>query len=177
MSISSDFSVYTQWAGYLTIFCLVVTIVAFVLKWGQRFRLVGITSFMGVLTIGLFGLSLGLFTREVIPGAIRFSLVYDNGANQAVIVVPATIKKSELEPTLRQAANDFFSYGRIGVGGDNQFTVRARALVHTGEGITKPLYLGQARRSLSERTEDQLKIEIFSKNFAQLPQTKNEKKS
>jgi hypothetical protein len=92
-------------------------------------------------------------------------------------VVPATIKKSELEPTLRQAANDFFSYGRIGVGGDNQFTVRARALVHTGEGITKPLYLGQARRSLSERTEDQLKIEIFSKNFAQLPQTKNEKKS
>lgn len=177
MSLSSGLSVYAQWSGYLTIFCLIVTIVAFILKWGQRFRLVGVTSFMGVVTIGLFGLGLGLFTREVIPGAVKYALVYDNGANQAVIVVPATITKSELEPTLHQAANDLFSYGRMGAGGDNQFTVRARALVHQIDGITKPLYLGQVKRSLSNRTDDNLKIEIFARNFAQLPQIKNDKKS
>jgi hypothetical protein len=177
MSIDNSFSIYAQWSGYLTIFCVILTILAFILKWDLRFRLFGATSFMAVVTLGIFALGLGLFTRELIPGAAKFSLVYDNGANQAVIVVPATIKKSELEPTLRQAAHDLFSYGRIGGGGDNQFTVRARAVVHTAEGISKPLYIGQAKRSFADRSDKELKIEVFSKNFANLPRSQNEKKS
>lgn len=163
-----DFLTYAQWSGLLTLACLLLAVLGFILGWGIRFRLVGITGFMAVLTGGIFALSLGLFNRTTIPGAVRFSLVYDNGANQAVIVVPATITESELEATLRQAASNLFSYGRTGIGGNNQFTVRARALLHPEPGISQPLYLGQARRSLAVRDEEQTQVEIFADSFAQL---------
>jgi hypothetical protein len=169
---SLDFTTYTQWLGIFTLVCFVITIVAFILKWGFRFRLVGVTSFMGVLTIGVFALGLGLFTRTVVPGAVRFSLAYDNGATQAVITVPAQITQSQLDATLRQASNDLFSFGRNSIGSDNQLTVRARALLHPEPGNTIPVYLGQAKRSLFNRDEE-AKIEIFSEQLAKLE--KNDK--
>jgi hypothetical protein len=164
---SIDFTTYTQWLGILTLVCLVLTIVAFIFKWGFRFRLVGVTSFMGVLTVGVFALGLGLFTRTVVPGAVRFTLAYDNGATRAVITVPAQITQPQLDATLRQAANDLFSYGRNSIGSENQLTVRARVLLHPESGVTVPVYLGQAKRSLFNRDEA-AKIEIFSDQFAKL---------
>ena len=58
---SLGFSSYTQWSIIATVVLLLLTIVGFIFKWGIRFRLVGITSFMVVLTVGLFGLVGGLF--------------------------------------------------------------------------------------------------------------------
>ena len=168
MELSVDFVTYTQWSAYITLAFLVLALLGFIFTWGIRFRLVGVTGFMIVLTVGCFALSLGLFTRTVIPGAVRFAVVYDNGANQAVISVPNTISESELKATLQQAADDLFSYGRTGMGGDARMTIRARTILHPQTGITRPLYLGQVRRSLSQRQDGNLDIEIFSKNFAQL---------
>jgi hypothetical protein len=165
---SVNFSNYAQWSGILTLVCLALTILAFVLKWGIRFRLVGATGFMGVLTAGIFALGLGLFTRTVIPGAVRFALAYDNGATQAVIAVPPTITKSELEATLHQAANDLFSYGRTGIGGSNQLTIRARAILHPKSGVSIPVYVGQVKRPLGNRSDENIQIEVFGEKLAQL---------
>lgn len=168
MELSTGFSPYVQWSGILTLVCLLATIVAFIVKWSERFRLVGVTSFMTVVTAGLFALGLGLFTRSVIPGAVRFSLVYDNGATQAVISVPAEIDESQLDATLRQAAQDLFSYGRNAIGTNNQLKIRARTLLHPEPGVTKPLYLGQVKQTLGKRDDASMEVEIFSKSFAQL---------
>ena len=165
---SLDFFTYAQWSGILTLVCLVLTIVAFVLSWGFRFRLVGATGFMGVLTASLFALNLGLFTHVAVPGAVRFLLVYDNGATQTVITVPPTITKSELEATLRQAASDLFSSGRNSIGGDNKLTIRARVLLHPEPGLTAPTYLGEVKRSLAQRDDEQMQVEIFPENLAKL---------
>ena len=164
-----DFAIYTQWSGYLTISALILTILAFALKLGVRFRFVGITGFMAVLTIGLFGLSLGLFSRTDIPGAVRFIRVYDNGANQVVISVPQTITETELRATLLQASNDYFSYGRGSRAGDKQLTVRARTMLHPKPGVSQPIYLGQARSALGIEKEGGMDIEISKKSFAKLP--------
>lgn len=164
---SLDFSTYTQWSAIATISFLILAIIAFIFQWGIRFRLVGITGFMAVLTVGLFGLGLGLFTRTEVPGAVRFSRVYDNGADQVVIVVKSSINQTELEATLKQAANDYFSYGRTG-GNDNKLTVRARTLIHPESGLTLPLYLGQIKRSLRVRDDENWQIEIFQDNLNQL---------
>lgn len=166
---SLNFSNYAQWSAIATAFFLLLTILAFFLKWGIRFRFVGVTSFMGVLTVGLFALGLGLFTHTVVPGAVRFALVYDNGATQAVISVPPQITESELDATLRQAASDLFSFGRNSIGGEDRLTIRARAFDHPETGVSIPVYLGQVKRSLANRDDDQLQVEIFSKNFAKLP--------
>ena len=164
-----DFLLYTQWSGYLTIAALILTILSFALKWGFRFRFVGITGFMAVLTIGLFGLSLGLFSRTDVPGAVRFIRVYDNGANQVVISVPPTITETELRATLLQASNDYFSYGRGSRAGDKNLTVRARTMLHPKPGVSQPIYLGQARSALGIEKEGGMDIEIFKKSFAKLP--------
>lgn len=168
MPTTADFLIYAQWAGIATLALAALTILSFVVKWGIRFRLVGITGFIAVLTVGLFGLGLVPFTRTVIPGAVKFSTVYDTGATQAVIAVPPTISTSELDATLRQAANDLFSSGRLGRG-QNQLTVRARTVLHPEPGISVPLYLGQIRRSLVVREDDQMVIELFPDNLAKLP--------
>ena len=168
MLTTADFLTFTKWAGILTLACAVITLVAFIFKWGFRFRLVGATGLLGVLTTGLFALAIVPFTRTVIPGAVKFNLVYDTGAAQTVIVVPQKITESELEATLRQAASDLFSYGRLS-GIDNQLTIRARTILHTEPGVSKPLYLGQIKRSLATRDDENMAVEIYSESFAQLP--------
>ncbi len=163
---SLDFGTYTLWSIYGTIAFLVLAIIGFIFKWGFRFRLVGATGFMAVLTVGLFALSLGLFNRIEIPNAVKFNLVYDNGANQAVITVPIDINETELKATLQQAANDLFSYGRTAMDGDDKLTIRARVQIHE-KNKTIPLYLGQIKRSLILKEDSNPEITIFTDNMAE----------
>ena len=170
MQLATDIATYALWSGYGTIACLVITVIAFIAGWAFRFRLVGVTSFMGVLTASIFALSLGLFSHTEIPGAVRYSLIYDNGANRAVIAVSPNIETSAIEPTLRQAALDLYSYGRTGTNGNDRFTVGLRTVLHPETGVSQPLFLGQATRSLSVRDESNLEVEVFTENITQLPQ-------
>lgn len=170
MLTTADFLSFAQWAGILTLVSGVIAVLGFIFKWGIRFRLVGITGFLGVLTGGLFALGLVPFTRTVIPGAIPFKVVYDNGGPQTVIAVPSKLTETELDATLRQAASDMFSLGRIG-GLDNQLTIRARTIIHPEPGVSKPLFLGQVKRSLSSRNDEKMVIDIYPESFAQLPKS------
>ena len=167
--MSTDLLTYAQWSGIATFACLVLTALSFIVGWGFRFRLVGVTSFMGVITLSILALGLGLFTRVQIDGATRYTLVYDNGANQAVVAVSPQIEKSAIEPTLRQAAVDLFSYGRSGLNQGNKLTIKLRTVIHPEPNMSRPLYLGQIKRSLGAKNDDNMEIEIFSQNIAQLP--------
>jgi hypothetical protein len=156
------------WSGYFTLFCAVLMLLGLVLKWGVRFRLVGITGFMGVLTGGLFALGLGLHDRPQIPGATKFVRVFDSGASQVVIVVPPTITETQLDATLRQAAVDLYSTGRLSQG-EATMTIRARAVLHPAPGVSQPVYLGQIKPSLASPT-DQPIVELDHEQLARLPQ-------
>ena len=169
--MNSDFAIYIKWSAILTGAVFLFTLIAFIFRWGFRFRLVGITGFMGVLTVGLFGLSLGLFSYTDVPGAVSFSVVYDNGGSQVVIKLPPTVTELEVEASLRKASADLYSYGRLG-GANRQMTIRARTVIHPEEGVSKPLYLGKVARSLSQDRQDtNLDIEVYSSQFSQLPDT------
>lgn len=168
MFTTSDFLTFAQWSGIATLVFGALAVLSFLVKWGIRFRLVGVTGFMLVLTTGLFALSLVPFTRTVVPGAVRFATVYDSGATQVVIAVPSTITPTELDATLRQAANDLFSPGRLG-GRDEKLTIRARTVLHPEPGLSEPLYLGQVRRSLFQREDEQMMVELIPDHLAKLP--------
>jgi hypothetical protein len=172
MPTTADFITYTQWAGFATLAFAALTVLSFLAKWGIRFRLVGATGFLVVLTSGLFALGLVPFSRTVVPGAVKFTTVYDSGAAQAVIAVSPTITASELDATLRQAANDLFSPGRLSRGED-KLTIRARTVLHPAPGISEPVYLGQIRRSLFERDDQQMVVELNSDRLAKLPPAPN----
>lgn len=166
---TTDFLSYTQWSGIATLVLAAVAILGFIVKWGIRFRLVGATGFMLVVTVGLFALSLEPVGRTAVPGAMKYTLIYDNGSTQTVIKTSPQITPEELEATLRQAASNLYSYGRSGSRGDNQMTIRARTVIHPQPGVSVPLYLGQIKRSLNTRLDSEMAIEIYTDKFAQLP--------
>ncbi|MGB3613252.1 MAG: Ycf51 family protein [Elainellaceae cyanobacterium] len=164
----STFLAAAQWSGILTLLAAAVTALGLFLGWGIRFRLVGVTGFMAVLTVGIFALGLVPFTRTVVPGAVPFSRVFDNGATRAVIAVPPTITASELEATLEQAASNLFSPGRMSTG-QSQLTIEARTVLHPEPGLSQPLFLGKVERSLSSREDSDMAITLYRDRIAQLP--------
>jgi len=164
MISTADFLTYTQWMAIATVICAVLTGLGFALQWGIRFRLVGITGFMGVLVVGLFGLSVVPFTHPLIPGSTKYSLVYDNGGNQLVIAVAPEITETALKATLQQALGAFSSYGRLG-GANGSLVVRARTIIHPEPGVSRPLFLGEVERSLMSRTTPDSEPKINQRNF------------
>ncbi|MGG6298012.1 Ycf51 family protein [Leptolyngbya sp. AN02str] len=167
---TADFLKIAQWSGIFTLVCGAIAILGFLFKWGIRFRFVGVTGFMAVLTVGLFSLSLFPLTRTIIPGAVRYTSVYDSGSTNVVITVPTPLTEEAFTATLQQAASDMFSPGRLGRGGEDRLTIRARTVIHPSEGVSEPLYLGEVRRSLLNRDDEDMTIRINRANFAKLPQ-------
>ncbi|NJM47768.1 MAG: DUF2518 family protein [Alkalinema sp. RU_4_3] len=158
---------YAQWIAILGGVLTLVTIVAWIASWGIRYRLVGITSFTFVVAASVFALGLGLFQRTAVPGSVAYARVFDTDTDRIVISLPATIRPDQLDATLRQAASDLFSPGRASSTG--VLTVRARTVLHPQAGISLPLYLGEARRSLSSREDENMAVEFYQDNIALLP--------
>ena len=148
----------SQWMAILTIVLGSITGIAFVTNRGFRFRMVGVTGFTGVLTVGVFALGLSLYQRPSIPDAQKFVRVFDRASNQVVIAVNPEITATQLEATLRQAVTDLSASGRTSP--DGTLTVRARVLLHSSEGVSQPLYLGAAVRSLDSKRDGVSGIQV-----------------
>ena len=135
------------------------------IKW--RFAFFGYTAFTLVLAAGLGALSLAPIVRTTIPGTAPFSTVFDDNSSNAAIAVSPGITPEKLDPTLRQAAANLYSYGRYSPS-TSILTIRARAVVHPEPGISLPIYLGQVQRSMALRDDPDMTIDIDSSAFAQL---------
>ncbi len=164
MISTADFLKYSQWSGIATLAVAALTIAALVLQWGFKYRLVGATGFMVVLTVGLFGLGLVPIVHTNVPGALHYSLIYDNGSDRATITVATPISETGLDATLRQAAADLYSYGRSG-SIDRQLKIRARTVIHPQAGISEPLILGEVIRSLGGGEDGKLAVRIDHRNL------------
>jgi len=170
MAIVVEFLDLAKWLALATLLAALLTVLGFRLQWGIRFRLVGITGFLGVLVVGSFALSLGLYQRTEIPGSIPYSLIYDTGGTQVVIAVKPDVEPESLEATLRQAAYNLFSSGRYAQPGETQLRIRARTIIHPAPGISQPLYLGEVQRSLAVRDDQNMAVSIDFGQFQQLQQ-------
>ena len=130
MAESIDLLTIAEWLGIATVMSAIATLLAFILKWGVRFRFVGITSFTAVLALGVLALKLSLYQRVTIEGAERFVSVYDNGGGQVVIAMkPEQIHPESLPATLKQAAYDIYSPGRLNSNGNDRMLIRARTIL------------------------------------------------
>ena len=134
----------TKWMGIATLALTALTALAFLTKWGIRFRLVGASAFCGVLTAGFLGLSFQPLVPITFEGSVPYTTVFDSGASQLVIAVPADITDAQLAATLQQAAVNSFNPSRLS-GGVQGAMIRARAIVHRDPGISDLVYLGQVK--------------------------------
>lgn len=170
MFTTPEFLTFAKWLSLVTLAGVVLTVLGFWFSWGIRFRLVGLTGFLAVIVVGSFGLSFGLLQRTLIPGSAPFTVIYDTGGTQAVILVSTDMTAPILEATLRQASYDLFSPGRLGQFGETHLTIRARALLHPEPGISEPILLGWIRRSLVDQQDENMNVGI---NYAHLEQLQN----
>ncbi|MEL6938565.1 MAG: Ycf51 family protein [Cyanobacteria bacterium J06598_1] len=161
-----QFLVFTGYFAIATLAFGVITALSFILKWGIRFRLVGATGFMGVLTVGLFGLSFQPLTQATIPGAIPYTTVFDSGASQIVIAVPNEITRTELEATLQQAASNLLKPSRLGGMGQAKPLIRARSIVHN-DGASELVYVGSVTPGTGKTAEEKAPVvEIYPQQLA-----------
>ena len=84
--------------------------------------------------------------------------MFDSAYNQVVITDSPEITAPQLEATLRQAVTDLSASGRTSP--DGTLTVRARVLLHSSEGVSQPLYLGAAIRSLDSKRDGVSGIQV-----------------
>lgn len=165
----SLFATAARYCGILAAILGVVTVILWVrgIKW--RFAFFGYTAFTVVLAFGLAALSLGPIVRTTIPGAAPYTTVFDDGSTRATIAVNGGITPEKLSLTLEQASQNLYSAGRY-ASTSRTLVVRARTIVHPEAGISKPIYLGEVRRSLLVRDDPEQQVSVDIAAFGELRQ-------
>ena len=119
-----------------------LTVVGFIARWGIRFRLVGVSSFTFLLAISSWAFGVSYTPPVVIEGAVRAPIVFDNGSDLVVAQIPIDIDPSSIAPTLKQIAGNLRGSGRS----NPTVVVRLRGLESVGEGLARPVVLGETVR-------------------------------
>ena len=139
-------TIWFTWGGIALTF---LTIIAFLARWGIKFRLIGTTVFTLLLAASTWVFSESYTPPIVKEGAKYAPIVYDNGSNLVVAQVPNDFPNESIQPTLDQIA------ANLKGGSRNKTTVRVRmrTLQPIEEGITQPIILGEVTRDLREKVQ------------------------
>ena len=130
---------WLAWSG-LALFGL--TAIAFIAKWGVRFRLVGVSSFTLLLSVSCWAFAVSYTPPVVIEGATRAPVVFDNGSDLVVAHLPSNASDETIQPTLEQLAGNLRASGRS----TSTVTVRLRSFDNSVDGRSRPLIRGELKR-------------------------------
>jgi hypothetical protein len=146
MSTDPILLVAGEWLGAASGVLAVLTVSGFLLGWGIRFRLVGVTSFTALLALSCLAFAVSYRPRVVVEGAVSVPIVFDNGADLVVAAAPADLPDAAIAPTLEQVARNLRGNGRQT--DDAIVRVRLRRTEARDAGVSEPVVLGEARRDL-----------------------------
>jgi hypothetical protein len=136
-----------QWLGVAGAVLALVTVVAFLLGWGVRFRLVGITSFTLLLAISCLAFAVSYKPRISVNGAITVPVVFDNGTDLVIGAAPPDLAPEAIAPTVEQLALNVQARGRSSA--DGLVRVRLRRIEPVEGSAGRPVVLGEARIDLA----------------------------
>ena len=135
-----------EWLGVASAVLLVLTLVAFVVRWGIRFRLVGVTSFTVLLSLSCLAFAVSYAPRQLVDGAVSVPVVFDNGSDLVVAAAPADLDPAAFAPSVQQVALNLRGSGR----GTQLVEVRLRRVEPTAAGTDTPVVLATAIRNLAD---------------------------
>ena len=135
-----------EWLGAASAVLLVLTVVAFLVRWGIRFRLVGVTSFTVLLSLSCLAFAVSYTPRQTVEGAISVPVVFDNGSYLVVAAAPADMPLETFLPSVEQVAINLRGSGR----GTQTVEVRLRRVESTADGTDTPIVLATAIRNLAD---------------------------
>ena len=135
------------WLGIASGALLLITVVAFLLRWGIRFRLVGVTSFTVLLSLSCLAFAVSYAPRAMVEGAVSVPVVFDNGSELVIAAAPTDLAEEAYRPTVEQVALNLRGGGRKGDHG--VVHVRLRRVEPVSPGVDRPVILAAADRDLS----------------------------
>ena len=135
----------SKWLAWSGLGLSVLTVVAFVTRWGLRFRLVGVSSFTFLLAVSCWAFSISYSPPVRVEGAVRVPIVFDNGTDLVVAQASSGFAQEAITPTLNQIAANLRPGGR-----NMEVRVRLRQLQTESEGSSRPVVLGETKRDFSQ---------------------------
>jgi len=158
MSMSEVIQDVTKWLSWGGAGLGVLTILAYLFSWGIKFRLTGITIFTLLLSGSCWAFEQSYRPPFNVEGYKYAPIVYDNGFDLVVAQASDDFPEEAIKPTLLQIAGNLKGGGRNGA----QVKVRLRKVESAGEGISKPIVLGEIINDLKEAKI----IELPDRNYS-----------
>ncbi len=136
----------TKWFLWASLAISVLTLISFLVKWGQSFRLVGALGFTLLLAASSWAFGASYTPPLVVDGALHPPIVFDNGKDLVVAQANEDFPVEAIEATLLQLAGNL----RGGTRNGGLVHVRLRQVISNGEGISQPIILGEVTRDIKE---------------------------
>ncbi len=146
MSMSEVIQDITRWLAWGGLGLVFVTILAYLLNFGIKFRLTGISIFTLLLSASCWAFNQSYTPPVNVEGYKYAPIVYDNGYDLVVAQASNDFPKDAIKPTLLQIAGNLKGGGRNGA----QVKVRLRKIEPAGYGISQPIIIGEVINDLKE---------------------------
>ena len=131
--------------GFLGIFLLLFTIIAFVFNFGFKFRIIGATIFSLLLSFSSWAFIQSYSEKVSIEGSRYLPIVYDNGFDLIVAKAEDDFPDEAIEPTLRQLSVNLRKGSRSGA----NVKIRIRKLERITNEVSKPV-CGEIQKTVNE---------------------------
>ena len=131
--------------GFLGIFLLCVTLIAFLFNFGSKYRIIGATIFSLLLSLSSWAFIQSYSEKVVIEGAKYVPIVYDNGFDFIIAKADDAFPEESIEPTLEQLSENLRKGSRSGA----NVKIKIRKLEKISDDVSKPLVLGEAQKNVN----------------------------
>ena len=130
--------------GFLGIFLLCVTLIAFIFDFGFKFRTVGATIFSLLLSLSSWAFIQSYSEKVIIEGSQYVPIVYDNGFDLIVAKAEDDFPEESIEPTLKQLSENLRKGSRSGA----NVKIKLRRLEKISDGVSKPVVIGEIQKNV-----------------------------
>ena len=148
----------TKWLAWVGLGLGGLTLLAYLFNWGIKFRLTGTTIFTLLLSGSCWAFEQSYSPPISVEGYKYAPIVYDNGFDLVVAQASNDFPEEAIKPTLLQIAGNLKGGGRNGA----QVKVRLRKIESAGDGISKPIILGEVINDIKESKI----IELPKRNYS-----------
>ena len=131
--------------GFLGIFLLCVTVIAFVFNFGFKFRIIGATIFSLLLSLSSWAFIQSYTEKIVIEDAKYVPIVYDNGFDLIIAKADDDFPEESIEPTLEQLSENLRQGSRSGA----NVKIKIRKLEKISDGVSKPIVIGEVQKNVT----------------------------
>jgi len=131
--------------GFLGIFLLLITIIAFIFNFSFKFRIIGATIFSLLLSLSSWAFMQSYSETVVVDGARYVPIVYDNGFDLVIAKAEDDFPEEAIKPTLKQLSDNLRKGSRSGA----NVKIKIRKLEKISNEISKPVIIGEIEKTVS----------------------------